>query len=504
MFKLLNCLITYSCISTVLMFSPHLKAQQQVNPSLKGQYSLPVLPSPPAQVKKVTDFGAVPDDGQDDLEALQRAVNSLKTGEWLVFPKGVYHQSKSLWVRNAGVTLWGEGARIHATNPKDQSILLAESDISLYGFTLTAVTEKRGDTPWQSRISIFANVQRTEPLKNNVVRNNKVIAQGAPGSPEANSATAAGIFVYRAQGFLIAENTVQRSLADGIHVTAGSHNGSVIGNTVRENGDDMVAVVSYMRNKRERDDPISTIAQTLNQRKSLNLVRNVIIANNDLSGQYWGRGISVVGGHDVTIKNNVINRTTMAAGIYLAREPGYMTFGLNNVLVEGNTIRHVQTSIPDYLPQGFGIRKKAGHGGIEVYTHIRMEEKMSGSVASELAISSVAIVNNIIEDTLGDAIRVGHTAKKNINFDTAQRSNEDVALSSTLWKLDQITIKSNKMNKIGGQPIKIFQESENTEEQLPKVFCSANTVAGVPINNKLCSLTKESVVSGANISTMNK
>ena len=50
----------------------------------------------------------------------------------------------------------------------------------------------------------------------------------------------------RATGFLVAENTVSRSLSDGIHVTSGSSYGRVLKNTVKETGDDMIAVVSYV------------------------------------------------------------------------------------------------------------------------------------------------------------------------------------------------------------------------------------------------------------------
>ena len=50
------------------------------------------------------------------------------------------------------------------------------------------------------------------------------------------------------------------------------------------------------------------------------LNRNILITDNDVKGQYWGRGISVVGGENVTIQYNQISDTTYAAGVLLARE----------------------------------------------------------------------------------------------------------------------------------------------------------------------------------------
>ena len=73
-------------------------------------------------------------------------------------------------------------------------------------------------------------------------------------------------------------------------------------NVVRNARVDMIAVVTY------EGEP---------------LCHNILIENNDLADQPSGRGITVVGGRDVTIQGNQITRTNCCAGIYIADEASW-------------------------------------------------------------------------------------------------------------------------------------------------------------------------------------
>jgi hypothetical protein len=459
---------------------------------------LPAIPTPPADARKVTEFGAKPNDGVDDSAAIQKAIDSLGHGEWLVFPPGTYHQNKSIWVRTPGVKLWGDGARVHATNTQDQSFLMAANGASIYKFTLTAVTDKRGSTPWQSRIAIFSKVEQTEPLRDNIIRGNKIIASGEPGTAQANSATAAGIFIYRARGFLVADNLVSRSLSDGIHMSGGSFDGRVVGNTVRETGDDMISVVSYMTEDGWASESAKTTAAALNERKQLKLSQNILIANNFVTGQYWGRGISVVGGSYVTIKNNTIERNTTASAVYLAREASYHTFGVHHVRVQDNIIREVQTTKPLYTPAGFKEHSKTGQGAIEVYTQIFEDEKSITSLANELMIRDVAITGNTIENTISHGVRIGSSVGKS-TATTLQTSMSGSTVQRDYhgWQVDAVTVKHNKMKQLGGDAVKVFRDPNN--KITPSIFCANNTENGVEQKNPDCLRSQDLDVTGATI-----
>ena len=258
---------------------------------------VPAAATPTGQ-HQVRDFGALPDDNRDDTDAIQRALDALRAGQTLVFSPGRYLISHSLRVRNPGITITGPNATIHATNPDDQALRIEADNTTVSSLTFTAVTDVRRSAAWHSRIVVADDIgggsYRT--VYNTTIRNNRIVNAGDPGTPTANSASAGGILVMHANGFLVANNTVVRTLADGIHVTAGSKNGRILNNVVRETGDDMIGVVSYTSSSR----PISpaTVLASWNTRVENYLVRNILVAGNQLGGQYWGRAISVVGGQE--------------------------------------------------------------------------------------------------------------------------------------------------------------------------------------------------------------
>src|SRR5262249_51793629 len=72
--------------------------------------------------------------------------------------------------------------------------------------------------------------------------------------------------------------------------------------------------------------------------------------------QVGGRGISVVGGNLVTIRGNVVTKSA-AAGVYIAAESSYDTYGAKNVRVTSNTIDHAPFVHPE-----------TGHDAILVYS----------------------------------------------------------------------------------------------------------------------------------------
>jgi parallel beta-helix repeat protein len=347
---------------------------------------LPPIPSPPSSASVFHK-----ESGNDDTADIQGAINALKQGDWLVFPPGTYTISKHLIVPVNGVTLYGKGATIHATNPTDGALLIEGDNVSVYDFTTDQDSTGRQGMPWAGGISVFDN--RTpirRQVQNVVIRGNTI-----------NNAAGVGIFLYKANGFTVAGNTIYRSWADGIHLTGGTTNGRVIDNSVSENGDDMVAIVSYAG---ARNAP--NVAERYKNWMPDQLANNIYVAQNRLNDTYWGRGVSVVGGSDVTIENNVISRTPTAAGIYLLKESFYTTFGDHNILVRNNDISEVQTMPPTYKPAVVGT-KYTRHGAIEISSQMTAEEQADPRYSSALSVSNIEITGNRIHDARFAGIRAG-------------------------------------------------------------------------------------------------
>ena len=244
-------------------------------------------------------------DGSDQTDALQQTVDGLQSGQRMVFAPGQYIVSRSLLVKNPGVVISGYGATLVSTNPSDQAIVLSGDGSTLVGFTLVGTGTTRLTTPASAKVEVTGS---------NIQVLGVTIRGGA----------SAGIFVFGGTDIAVVDNNVMSTLADGIHVTHGSHNILVQGNTVTGTGDDMVAVVSY-----QGDGALSS---------------NVLVTGNELSDNPWGRGVSVVGGAHVTITENTVQGVQKAAGVLVAQEDSYQTYSTTNVLVTGNVISDIENS----------------------------------------------------------------------------------------------------------------------------------------------------------------
>lgn len=442
------------------------------------------LPAKPASALDVRSFGAKPDDGVDDTVAIQTALDALQPGQWLVFPAGTYLHAKRLTVRVPGAVLWSEGATLHATNAQDQAVMLAADGASIYQFTLTAVTGSRLHAPWQSRIAVFDRVDRATHLRGNVIRANRIVNGGEPGTSLANSASSAGIFVYRADNFTVAANEVRRSLSDGIHVTGGSRNGRVMNNVVRETGDDMIAMVSYLKTGDWTTETAQSLASTFETQRDLQQVRNVLVANNDVEGQYWGRGISVVGGADITIRDNRIARTTLAAGILIAREASYVTWGVSNVLVQDNTIAQVQTTVPAYTPAGWpSTVSRTYHGGIEVHAFIFDDEKQSSTLAPALSVQDVRFERNTVSDTLANGVRIGEGTGVSSSLSGKRPDGSSITRVFSGGAIGRISLAGIAMSGTGGKALAI----KNQPSASYNVHCEGLTSQDQPLVDAACA-----------------
>jgi len=278
----------------------------------------------PEKSVNVRDLGAVGDGVADDTRAIESALREaqgLPTGRALYLPAGTYRYTRN--IRVDGVAVHGDGA--------DRTILVG-SDGRHLAWVLT------GDSPSIRDLSIRAakrpSARDTHDtavgLEANLARNFSMVRVGV------GPVDSAGIMVRRSGGAggrtaVVRDCVVRGTLADGIHITAASHDIEVSGNRVGDTGDDFIAVVSY--------------------RADRGLCHDISIHDNTVADQSHGRGISVVGGTGVSIASNSIKRSS-GAGIYLASEAGYDTYGDAEVRVLRNRLSDVATDA------------RLGHGAI--------------------------------------------------------------------------------------------------------------------------------------------
>jgi parallel beta-helix repeat protein len=348
----------------------------------------PAVPRPPHNARRI--FSAA---GGDDYSRIRQTIDELHPGDWLVFEAGPYEISRHLSIGVNGVTLYGPGAIIHATSASDGALVIEGDNVALYGFTITQDSKERMSTPSAGGISVVGGRNGGSHVVGAIIQNNTV-----------NNSAAAGIFLYKASGFTIANNRVYRSWADGIHVTGGSSNGRVIHNTVLQTGDDMIAVVSYAGTDSAATPAAVRYKNWPQQQDELD--QNIYIGSNVVSDQYSGRGISVVGGSDITIESNTISKTARAAAIYLTRENSYGSFGDRDVMVRNNNIRQVQTRAPTYMPPGFNP-ELTHHGAIEIAALMADDEANDPTYRNAFSVTGIALIGNHVSDARFPGIRIG-------------------------------------------------------------------------------------------------
>lgn len=113
---------------------------------------------------------------------------------------------------------------------------------------------------------------------------------------------------------------VYDTLADGIHLAKGVSFVNVVNNDVHHTGDDMIAIVSYYDNG---TTPICS---------------NNKILDNTLGSNRHARGISVIGGYDIVVANNVID-SPWGSGIHVGSDGGaYVTHRAEWIYLNDNDV----------------------------------------------------------------------------------------------------------------------------------------------------------------------
>ncbi|HLN22585.1 MAG TPA: right-handed parallel beta-helix repeat-containing protein [Patescibacteria group bacterium] len=306
-------------------------------------------------VRSVTEFGAVGDGVADDTAALQRAFDRVGSGAILEFPPGTYLYSRVLTLARDDIVLRGDHATLQARNPEAQALVFKGDRTAALWLTLRGAARTRLGTPESAQMVVKG---RWVQLVGNTV----------------SAGASAGIFVFGGQDFRIVGNRVHGTLADGIHMTEGARRGLVEGNVVYGTGDDMIAVVSYRPSVLSADNR--------------GLAGDILIENNDVSGNSWGRGITVVGGEHVAITRNRVSQVWGAAGIYVAQESSFKTYGNTNIYIGGNSVSAIQTAAP---PLG---RWYSRHGAIDINT------------SNEAPVQFIDVEHNTIDSVGFSGIRV--------------------------------------------------------------------------------------------------
>ncbi len=237
---------------------------------------------------------------QDSTDVLQSRFDALRPGDSLTLEPGIYRHSGVLKLRVPGVHIDGNNATLQATEDATSSVQILADDVTVTNLRLSAppdgprmhgIDQQKlvvsGHRDNLSRIAIFGSA-------------------------------AAGVFVDGAQDFTLSDISVTGTRADGVHMTNGAQHGVLTNITTAQTGDDGVAVVSYYKDAAPCND--------------------ITVSGIDVRGNKNGRGLTVVGGTNVTMRDFAVSDTD-AAGVYVATEAApYFTRPVDNVSFQNGTI----------------------------------------------------------------------------------------------------------------------------------------------------------------------
>jgi len=258
-----------------------------------------------------TDINVLTQYGTTD-SAIRSAINAASSqGKGLYFPAATYNYGSKLTFSGIKVHGDGDGTIFKPATKSSMALVLTGNGVELKSVKINcSQCELPSGPPTSARLSTgdSAGVFILPTATNFVVDYVTVDRAGST-----------GILNWGGSYGSITNNKVLNTLADAIHNTNGANNVEVAYNSVSNVGDDMFAVVSY--------------------RSDGKLTHDIKVHDNTGNGQPWGRGATVVGGSNVQINNNDISHT-YGAGIYIASENYWSTYGVNNVQINGNTVRY--------------------------------------------------------------------------------------------------------------------------------------------------------------------
>ena len=300
--------------------------------------------SQPAGCTSITSYGAVPNDGIDDTDAIQRAVTADQKGEigcvWI--PVGQWRQEQKILTDdplNRGefnqvgirdVTIRGAGmwhSQLYTLTPPHQAGGINHPHEGNFGFDIDHNTQI-------SDIAIFGSgtIRGGDGNAEGGVGLNGRFGKGTRISNVWIEHANVGVWAGRdhsnipelwgpGDGLEFSGMRIRNTYADGINFANGTRNSTVFDSSFRNTGDDALAVWSsrYVKDT------------------SVDIGHDNHFRNNTIQLPWRANGIAIYGGYGNTIENNIISDTMNYPGIMLATDHDPLPFS-GQTLIANNAL----------------------------------------------------------------------------------------------------------------------------------------------------------------------
>ncbi|AQA10687.1 CARDB domain-containing protein [Streptomyces malaysiensis] len=300
----------------------------------------------PSECVSITDYGAVPNDGIDDADAIQRAVTADQEGAipcvWI--PAGQWRQEKKILTddpQNQGqynqmgirdVTVRGAGmwhSQLYSLIPPQEAGGINHPHEGNFGFDIDDNTKisdiaifgsgtiRGGDGGAEGGVGLNGRFGKNTKITNVWLEHANVGAW--VGRDYSNIPALWG----PGDGLEFSGVRIRNTYADGVNFTNGTRNSTVYNSSFRNTGDDSLAVWA---NKYVKDT-------------STDIGHDNHFRNNTIQLPWRANGIAVYGGYGNTIENNLISDTMNYPGIMLATDHDPLPFSGETLIANNGLYR---------------------------------------------------------------------------------------------------------------------------------------------------------------------
>ncbi|MGW4891288.1 CARDB domain-containing protein [Kitasatospora sp. NPDC004240] len=298
----------------------------------------------PAECTSITEYGAVPDDGNDDTAAIQRAVTADQNGEivcvWI--PAGQWRQEQKILTDdplNRGqynqvgirdVTIRGAGmwhTRLYTLTPPHQAGGINHPHEGNFGFDIdhnTRISDlaifgsgtiRGGDGNAEGGVALNGRFGTGTKISNVWIEHANVAVWAGRDYSNIPELWGPG------DGLEFTGMRIRDTYADGINFANGTRNSTVSNSSFRNTGDDALAVWS---SKYVKDT-------------SVDVGHDNHFRNNTVQLPWRANGIAIYGGYGNTVENNVVSDTMNYPGIMLATDHDPLPFS-GQTLIANNAL----------------------------------------------------------------------------------------------------------------------------------------------------------------------
>ncbi len=298
----------------------------------------------PAACTSITEYGAVPNDGIDDTDAIQRAVTADQNGQipcvWI--PAGQWRQEQKILTDDPldrgqfnqvgirDVTIRGAGmwhSQLYTLTPPHQAGGINHPHEGNFGFDIDSNTQisdiaifgsgtiRGGDGNAEGGVGLNGRFGKGTKITNVWIEHANVGVWAGRDYSNIPELWGPG------DGLEFTGVRIRNTYADGINFANGTRNSTVYNSSFRNTGDDALAVWA---SKYVKDT-------------SVDVGHDNHFRNNTIQLPWRANGIAVYGGYGNTIENNVVADTMNYPGIMLATDHDPLPF-TGQTLIAGNAL----------------------------------------------------------------------------------------------------------------------------------------------------------------------